>query len=109
MPHIHFAPHFHHHNHGGCSGERREARGIPKGCLAITVGQGLERRRFVIPVSYLNHPLFTQLLKEAEEEYGFDQKGAINIPCHLEDFIHVRGLIDKEAPPHHHQLPCFKA
>ncbi|KAK4431276.1 Auxin-responsive protein SAUR32 [Sesamum alatum] len=118
MPHVHF-PH-HHLGDGGGGGGRREARSIPKGCLAITVGQGAEQQRFVIPVIYVNHPLFTQLLKEAEEEYGFDQKGPINIPCHVEEFCHVRGLIDKETTSHHHHqhhhhhhhhhhFLCFKA
>ncbi|PIN22930.1 hypothetical protein CDL12_04367 [Handroanthus impetiginosus] len=119
MPHVHF---LHHHHHGGEGGGRRETRSIPKGCLAITVGQGAEQRRFVIPVIYVNHPLFTQLLKEAEEEYGFDQKGPINIPCHVEEFYHVRGLIDQETMLHHdhhhgqqhqqhqhHHFLCFKA
>ncbi|KAL0340936.1 UNVERIFIED_CONTAM: Auxin-responsive protein SAUR32 [Sesamum calycinum] len=113
MPHVHF----HHHHHGG--GGRRDTRGIPKGCVAITVGQGAEQQRFVIPVIYVNHPLFTQLLKEAEEEYGFDQKGPINIPCHVEEFCQVRGMIDKETTtshhhhhhdhPHHYPFMCFKA
>ncbi|KAL9661752.1 hypothetical protein QQ045_026580 [Rhodiola kirilowii] len=39
----------HHHDH----------HDVPKGCLAVLVGQaGEERQRFVIPVMYLNHPLF---------------------------------------------------
>ncbi|XP_073306386.1 auxin-responsive protein SAUR32-like [Primulina huaijiensis] len=112
MPHMHFF----HHNHG--CGRREVIRcGVPKGCLVITVGQGAEQRRFVIPVEYVNHPRFTQLLKEAEEEYGFHQEGAINIPCHVEEFCEVRGLIDKETASHHthhhhhhlHQFLCFKA
>ncbi|KAF5464516.1 hypothetical protein F2P56_014589 [Juglans regia] len=61
-------------------------RDVPKGCLAIKVGQGEKQQRFVVPVMYFNHPLFMQLLKEAEEEYGFDQKGTITIPCHVEEF-----------------------
>ncbi|KAF5202282.1 Auxin-responsive family protein, partial [Thalictrum thalictroides] len=62
---------------------------IPKGYLAIMVGRqaiDVELQRFVVPVMYLNHPLFIQLLKEAEEEYGFDQKGTITIPCQVEEF-----------------------
>lgn len=89
---------------------RKEVRDIPKGCLAILVGQGGEQQRFVVPVMYLNHPLFMQLLKEAEEEYGFDQKGTINIPCHVEEFRYVQGVIDKEKSHHHnhhHHLGCF--
>ncbi|TKY61220.1 Auxin-responsive protein SAUR32 [Spatholobus suberectus] len=83
-------------------------RGVPKGCLAIKVGQGEEQQRFVVPVMYFNHPLFMQLLKEAEEEYGFDQKGTITIPCHVEEFRNVRGMIDREKSlHHHHHIGCF--
>ncbi|XP_042057556.1 auxin-responsive protein SAUR32-like [Salvia splendens] len=99
-----------HLQHGG------GRRGIPRRRVAITVGQGAEQQRFVIPVMYVNHPLFTELLREAEEEYGFDQKGAINIPCHVEEFRQVRGLIDQDATSyrhhhhaHHHQFLCFRA
>ncbi|KMZ68136.1 SAUR-like auxin-responsive protein family [Zostera marina] len=74
--------------------------GVRKGCLAIMVGsEGEEKKRFVVPVVYFNHPLFLQLLNEAEEEYGFHQKGAITLPCHVEDFINIHSLIDKD---HHH-------
>ncbi|XWS31999.1 hypothetical protein CRYUN_Cryun23aG0122900 [Craigia yunnanensis] len=98
-------PHLHHHHHG-----KKQARDVPKGCLAIKVGsQGEEQQRFVVPVIYFNHPLFMQLLKEAEEEYGFDQKGTITIPCHVEEFRNVRGLIDREKTlHHHHHIGCFR-
>lgn len=84
-------------------------QGVPKGFLAIKVGQDEEdRQRFVVPVIYFNHPLFMQLLKEAEEEYGFDQKGTITIPCHVEEFRNIRGLIDREKSLHHnHYGGCF--
>ncbi|KAK7389763.1 hypothetical protein VNO78_25056 [Psophocarpus tetragonolobus] len=83
-------------------GKKQEFRGVPKGCIAIKVGQGEEQQRFVVPVIYINHPLFMQLLKEAEEEYGFDQKGTITIPCHVEEFRNVRGLIDRDKSLHNH-------
>ncbi|KAK8481603.1 hypothetical protein V6N13_077211 [Hibiscus sabdariffa] len=81
---------------------------IPRGCVAVMVGQGEEQRRFVIPVVYINHPLFMQLLKVAEEEYGFDQKGPITIPCHVEEFRNVQGMIDKDHHHHHHHVWCFR-
>lgn len=108
IPHLHF--HYHHHQD-----EKKDLKDIPKGCLAVMVGQGEEQQRFVIPVIYINHPLFMQLLKEAEEEYGFDQKGPITIPCHVEEFRTVQGMIDKEQSLHHnhnhhqhHHVLCFR-
>lgn len=93
---------------------------IPKGCLAIMVGQGEEQQKVIIPVIYMNHPLFMQLLKEAEEEYGFKHEGPINIPCHVEEFKSVQVMIDQENSHHHghghahhhhhnHHVWCFKA
>ncbi|KAI4307048.1 hypothetical protein L6164_030278 [Bauhinia variegata] len=108
--HLHI-PHFHFHQQDH---QKKGLKGIPKGCLAILVGQGEEQQRFVIPVIYINHPLFMQLLKEAEEEYGFDQKGPITIPCHVEEFRTVQGMIDQEQHSHHHHhhnhhhVWCFK-
>lgn len=101
IPHLHF-----HHNHH--ENNKKDMKDIPKGCLAILVGQGEEQQRFVIPVMYMNHPLFMQLLKEAEEEYGFDQKGPITIPCHVEQFRTVQGMIDREKCLPHHHAWCFK-
>ncbi|KAK6919923.1 Small auxin-up RNA [Dillenia turbinata] len=89
--HLHRLPHIHHH-HNHYHGKKQVIRDIPKGCLAIKVGQGEQQQRFVVPVMYFNHPLFIQLLKEAEEEYGFEQKGTITIPCQVEEFRYVLGL-----------------
>lgn len=102
-------------------GSGKDLRDVPKGCLAIMVGQQeAEQQRFVIPVMYMNHPLFAELLKEAEEEYGFAQKGPIAIPCGVEEFRHVQGVIDKEQEElqghhhgghhhsHHHHVWCFR-
>jgi len=82
---------------------------IPKGFLPIKVGQGEEQEKIVMPIMYLNHPLFSQLLKEAEEEYGFDQQGTIIIPCHLKDFRYVQDLIDKEISTQNHVISCFRS
>ncbi|URD99274.1 Auxin responsive protein [Musa troglodytarum] len=80
-------------------GHDKEKAGMPpKGCMVMWVGQeGEEQERFVVPVVYLNHPLFAKLLEDAEKEYGFDQKGAIVIPCGVDHFRHVQDLIDREG------------
>ncbi|CAI9764153.1 unnamed protein product [Fraxinus pennsylvanica] len=95
-----------HHHHGK---RQQQVKDVPKGCLAVKVGQGENQQRLVIPVIYFNNPLFNPLLKEAEEEYGFDQKGTITIPCHVEEFRNIQGMIDREKHhSHHHHVSCFR-
>ncbi|KAL9254574.1 Auxin-responsive protein SAUR20-like protein [Drosera capensis] len=62
---------------------------VPKGHLAVYVG--LEyKNRFVVPIAYLKHPVFQDLLKAAEEEYGFDPPmGGLTLPCSEETFLDV--------------------
>ncbi|CAH1433612.1 unnamed protein product [Lactuca virosa] len=54
---------------------------IPKGCLAVYVGeQG--KKRFVVPVWLLMQPTFQELLDQAEKEFGYSHPmGGLTIPC----------------------------
>ncbi|XP_074568899.1 auxin-responsive protein SAUR36-like [Curcuma longa] len=67
----------------------------PKGHLAVYVAEkeGERPRRYVVPVVYFNHPLFRELLREAEEEFDFHNSGAITIPCHAAKFESVSSRI----------------
>ncbi|KAL7237444.1 hypothetical protein ACSBR2_003689 [Camellia fascicularis] len=47
------------------------ARDVPKGHLAVYVGE-TKKKRYVVPISYLKHPSFQSLLRWAEEEFGYD-------------------------------------
>ncbi|XVF67858.1 hypothetical protein PTKIN_Ptkin10aG0155600 [Pterospermum kingtungense] len=65
----------------------RKQPDVPKGHVAVYVGEG-QRKRFVVPISYLNHPAFAELLLRAEEEFGFNHPmGGITIPCKEEAFV----------------------
>ncbi|EOX96266.1 hypothetical protein QUC31_005482 [Theobroma cacao] len=67
---------------------------VPKGHLAVYVGQkDGDLHRVFVPVIYFNHPLFGELLREAEEEYGFTQPGGITIPCRFSEFERVQTRI----------------
>ncbi|KAF3626486.1 Auxin-responsive protein SAUR21 [Capsicum baccatum] len=56
-------------------------RDVPKGHFAVYVGE-TQKRRFVVPISFLSEPLFQDLLSQAEEEFGFDHPmGGVTIPC----------------------------
>ncbi|PHU22057.1 Auxin-responsive protein SAUR20 [Capsicum chinense] len=52
---------------------------VPKGHFAVYVGEN--RIRYVVPISLLTHPDFQCLLRQAEEEFGFDHDMGITIPC----------------------------
>ncbi|XP_050233071.1 auxin-responsive protein SAUR21-like [Mercurialis annua] len=60
---------------------------VPRGFFAVYVGE-TEKKRFLVPISYLNQPSFQDLLNKAEEEFGFDHPmGGLTIPCTEESFI----------------------
>ncbi|KAG6653426.1 auxin-induced protein 15A-like [Carya illinoinensis] len=69
---------------------------VPKGHFAIYVGEEEEKKkRFVVPIFYLKHPLFQDLLSKAAEEFGFDhQMGGLTIPCAVEDFINLTSSLN---------------
>ncbi|PSS12056.1 Auxin-responsive protein [Actinidia chinensis var. chinensis] len=60
---------------------------VPKGYFIVYVGES-EKKRFVVPISYLSQPSFQDLLSEVEEEFGFDHPmGGLTIPCKEDIFI----------------------
>ncbi|KAM7475119.1 hypothetical protein LguiB_022362 [Lonicera macranthoides] len=60
---------------------------VPKGYVAVYVGQQ-EKKRFVIPISFLNQTSFQDLLAQSEEEFGFHHPmGGLTIPCSEDIFI----------------------
>ncbi|KAK9049408.1 hypothetical protein SSX86_031622 [Deinandra increscens subsp. villosa] len=62
---------------------------VPKGHLAVYVGQ-IQKRRFVVPISFLDQPLFQDLLRHSEEELGFDHPmGGLTISCHEDAFVEL--------------------
>ena len=62
---------------------------VPKGYIAVYVGEE-HKKRFLIPISHLNQPLFQDLLSQAEEEYGYDHPmGGLTIPCREDVFVEI--------------------
>ncbi|GLT61763.1 hypothetical protein SLA2020_344450 [Shorea laevis] len=77
---------------------------VPKGFLAVCVGK--ELKRFIIPMEYLGHQVFGILLKEAEEEFGFQQEGVLKIPCEVSVFEKILKMVEdkKDAFFNLHEL-----
>ncbi|KAM7470854.1 hypothetical protein LguiA_009037 [Lonicera macranthoides] len=62
---------------------------VPKGYFVVYVGEQ-EKKRFVIPISFLNQPSFQDLLTQAEEEFGYNHPmGGLTIPCSEDTFINL--------------------
>ncbi|MBA0712105.1 hypothetical protein Golax_011227 [Gossypium laxum] len=55
-------------------------KNVPEGHIAVYVGE-TSKSRFMIPISYLNHPLFEGLLNLAEEEFGFNYPASALPKC----------------------------
>ncbi|XP_010526567.1 PREDICTED: auxin-responsive protein SAUR15-like [Tarenaya hassleriana] len=70
-----------------------EPSSTPKGFMAVYVGENL-KKRYVVPVSYLNEPAFQALLNKAEEEFGFDHPmGGLTLPCDESLFFTITSQI----------------
>ncbi|KAK4790967.1 hypothetical protein SAY86_031380 [Trapa natans] len=54
---------------------------VKEGHFAVIAVDGEQLKRFVVPLSCLNHPRFVRLLEQAAEEYGFHHAGLLAIPC----------------------------
>lgn len=62
---------------------------VPKGYCAVYVGE-IQKKRFVIPVTYLNQPCFQDLLSQAEEEFGYyHPMGGLTIQCKEDIFTNL--------------------
>lgn len=69
---------------------------VPKGHFAVYVGES--QRRFVVPLSYLNHPLFQELLHLSEEEFGYSHPtGGLTIPCTQDYFLSLTTLMNSSS------------
>nr|GEU45040.1 auxin-responsive protein SAUR32-like [Tanacetum cinerariifolium] len=68
--------------------ELKEVKNVaPMGCFSVYVGP--KKKRFVIKTKHASHPLFKELLEEAELEYGYQSDGPIKLPCDVHYFLKV--------------------
>ncbi|CAN0910073.1 Auxin-responsive protein SAUR20 [Linum grandiflorum] len=88
------------HHHYQRRQEYTQHSAVPKGHIAVYVmgddyhGYATTRKRLVVPISYVNHPKFGELLDRAEAEFGgFDHPmGAITLPCDEDAFFRLLSL-----------------
>ncbi|KAF5205501.1 Auxin-responsive protein saur50 [Thalictrum thalictroides] len=69
-----------------------ESSTTPTGFFAVYVGD--ERQRFVVPTSFLSHPLFKMLLEKAQDEFGYEQRNGLVVPCSVAAFQEVVSAVE---------------
>ncbi|KAL3539129.1 hypothetical protein ACH5RR_002495 [Cinchona calisaya] len=73
------------------------------GCSAPAAEKGhfvvytADQSRYSFPIAYLNNPIFRELLKMAEEEFGLPSDGPITIPCDAVFMDYLISLIRRRA------------
>ncbi|KAF1897464.1 hypothetical protein Lal_00035169 [Lupinus albus] len=72
---------------------------VPEGHVPVYVGEEMER--FVVSAELLNHPVFVKLLNRSAQEYGYEQKGVLRIPCHVIVFERVLDVLRLGADSRH--------
>ncbi|KAJ0973400.1 hypothetical protein J5N97_021359 [Dioscorea zingiberensis] len=63
-----------------------------RGTVPVYIGD--DHRRYFVPPEFLSHPLFKMLLEKAYEEYGFEQRGGLLIPCRVSVFQEVMNVVE---------------
>lgn len=64
---------------------------VPKGHFVVYVG--VNRSRYIVPLSYLTRPEFQILLQLAEDEFGFDHVMGLTIPCDEDVFESLTSML----------------
>ncbi|KAL4195192.1 hypothetical protein AMTRI_Chr05g63340 [Amborella trichopoda] len=58
----------------------------------------IDGSRFMIPLPYLNRPIFRELLLMAEEEFGFTGNGPLMVPCEAFVLEYIVSLLRRNPP-----------
>ncbi|BAT95305.1 Auxin-responsive protein [Vigna angularis] len=67
---------------------------IREGYFAVLATKVEESKRFIVGLNFLNDPAFLGLLDQAQEEFGFRQKGALAIPCQPQE---LQKILDRSG------------
>ncbi|KAF3628070.1 putative pentatricopeptide repeat-containing protein-like [Capsicum annuum] len=57
--------------------------------VVFSVNREEEPTRFVVELYWLTYPSFLELLKKAEDEYGFRYEGVLEFPCRAKELEKV--------------------
>ncbi|KAM3340081.1 auxin-responsive protein SAUR32-like [Capsicum galapagoense] len=66
---------------------------VKEGYFAVfSVNKEEEPKRFTVELHWLTNPSFLKLMKQTEDEYGFGQKGVLEVYCLAEELQKILEL-----------------
>ncbi|GJN05750.1 hypothetical protein PR202_ga23412 [Eleusine coracana subsp. coracana] len=68
---------------------------VPRGYIPILIGRGEDKEKILVHMEHLQQPCFLELLDLAMQEFGYDQKGILHIPCTTKVFHSIIDTIRK--------------
>ncbi|RWW71215.1 hypothetical protein BHE74_00021067 [Ensete ventricosum] len=85
---------------GGASAGCMEEAVVPRGHVPVLVGMDHGAvQRFVVPVRLFRDPCMAALLDMGAQEFGYRHQGVLRIPCDVDHFRRVVGVITTAAAP----------
>ncbi|KAJ3679322.1 hypothetical protein LUZ60_017333 [Juncus effusus] len=66
---------------------------VPKGHVPVIVGSENQTERFVVQIEMLSHPSVMHLLEMAAQEFGYEQKGILRLPCDVTSFRQILNTV----------------
>ncbi|THU56187.1 hypothetical protein C4D60_Mb11t14620 [Musa balbisiana] len=78
--------------------QRLASKGRRKRSKGHFVVYAKEGKRFMVPLKYLEHPIFQVLLEMAEEEFGTASDGPLRVPCEEKLMEHIVSLLKAARP-----------
>ncbi|CAN6464264.1 unnamed protein product [Victoria cruziana] len=60
------------------------------------VAYASDGKRYMVPLACLQRPIFQELLKMAEEEFGLNINGAITFPCDSTIIDYIMSLVQRD-------------
>ncbi|CAN0845582.1 Auxin-responsive protein SAUR62 [Linum grandiflorum] len=77
------------------NGDNSDQDEVKKGHFAVYTAVE-ERKRFVVPLEFLNVTIFIHLLKLSEEQLGLPSDGPITLPCDPSFLEYLIGLVENQ-------------
>ncbi|WOL17807.1 auxin-responsive protein SAUR71 [Canna indica] len=68
---------------------------VPEGHVPVCVGEEMER--FEVRAELLGRPAFLELLRRSAQEYGYEQRGVLRIPCPAPLFRRLLALLSSDS------------